>query len=243
MINVSRNSDPPESLNSPEIKQYINDAVQYLNDPENYDKPKKPQSYRNSDILEAFDKDFYSKCYLTEQKFYNSWQMDVEHFIPQAERPELVYEWTNLFPCDHYTNMIKPRKTPEGGYLNPCENGDDVENEIIYTLDDWGYDPYFEPRLPDNQKVINTCDLLNRVHNGHDDNTKKTTEGLRHAIHKRYIEILNKIVEWQRYPDGTEEKVRAARILKGLLSRKASFTMLCRSIPAVRQALPKSFLD
>ena len=30
--------------------------------------------------------------------------MDLSIF-PQAERPDLVYEWTNLFPAEHYTNM------------------------------------------------------------------------------------------------------------------------------------------
>ena len=102
MINIIREVVAPVSLNSPEIQLYIIDAVAHLNDPINVPKPDKPVAYRTSDLLEAFDRNFFSKCYLTEEKYVNSWIMDIEHFIPQNERPDLVYEWTNLFPAAHY---------------------------------------------------------------------------------------------------------------------------------------------
>lgn len=241
MINIVRDPQVPNSLNSQAIKDYINDAIQYLNNPIGK-KPKKPKTYRNSDLLQAFDRDFYSKCYLTEQQCPNSWTFDIEHLIPQNERGDLVYEWTNLFPADHNANMIKPRKTPIDGYLNPCNPNENVENEIVYTLSPFGEEPRFEALNPQNQKAVNTCNLLDRVHNGHDSNTKKTMEGLRVAIQKKYIEILKKIIDWQRHPEGSQEKFQAKRDLKDLLSRKSSFTMLCRSIPAVR-LLPSDFLD
>lgn len=242
MINVQRQAESPATLNTEEIKEYILAVALYLDDMVNNPKPEKPTSYRNSDLLEAFDENFHSKCYLTEQKFANSWSMDIEHFLPQSERIDLVYEWTNLFPAEHYSNMIKPRKTPLGGYLNPCIPEDNVETEILYTLSAYGHDPYFEAKNENNQKSINTCTLLNRLHNGHDEATIKATSNLRHAIQKKYIDILNKILEWKNCEDNTQEKVQAKRELKDLLSRKSSFTMLLRSIPAVRQ-LPREFLD
>ena len=242
MINAQRQADSPSSLNTAEIQNYILAATLYLDDMANNPKPEKPVSYRNSDLLEAFDENFYSKCYLTEQKFATSWSMDIEHFLPQSERPDLVYDWSNLFPAEHYSNMTKPRKTPLGGYLNPCIAEEDVENDILYTLSTYGHDPYFEARDNQNQKAINTCNLLNRIHNGHDEATIKATSNLRHAIQKKYIDILNKIIEWKNCTDGSQEKVQAKRELKDLLSRKSSFTMLLRSIPAVRQ-LPAEFLD
>src|SRR5690606_35693430 len=128
-----------------EIKDYIQKAIEYLNDPVTKVKPEKPTSYRGSDLLDAFDHDFHAKCYLTEQKFENSWSMDIEHFTPQSERPDLVYEWNNLFPAEHYTNMIKPRITPVGGYLNPCDSNEDVEHNIVYSLSIHGFDPDFQP--------------------------------------------------------------------------------------------------
>jgi hypothetical protein len=242
MINITRQGNSPASLNTPEIQQYIQEAIEYLNDPDNNPKPTKPASYRNSDLLEAFDRDFYSKCYLTEMKFINSWIMDIEHFIPQNEAADLVYEWNNLFPAEHYSNMIKPRITPPGGYLNPCDPNEDVETEILYTLSAYGDDPCFEAHDLDNPKAVNTCNLLNRIHNGHNDDTIKGTKQLRHSIHKKYIEVLNKIIEWRSHAENTQEKLQAKRELKDLISRKSSFTMLIRSMPAVRQ-LPYDFFD
>jgi hypothetical protein len=242
MINIERQPNPPASLNSAEIQQYISDALLYVSDPLINQKPLKPATYRNSDLLQAFDDNFFSKCYLTELKFRNSWVMDIEHFIPQNERPDLVYDWNNLFPADHQANMIKPRRTPPGGYLNPCDINDDVEREIIYTLSSYGYDPDFEPTDLTNIKAVNTCNLLSRVHRGHNNDTLKATSDLRHAIHKRYIDVLGKIVEWRMHQEGTQEYAQSKRELKELLSRKSSFTLLMRSIPAVRQ-LPQDFLD
>ncbi len=246
MINISRESAIPGSLDTQEIKDYIQECADYKNDPKNNPQPKKTKDYRNSDLMEAFDRCFYSKCYLTEEKFFNSWKMDVEHFVPQNENPALVYEWTNLYPAEHKANMSKPRKTPAGGYLDPCDDADDVENQIIYTLTDHGGKPNFDPKDSNNQKEVNTADLLNRLHNGHDALSSQNTADLRHGIQKRYINILEKICEWRALSNGTQSEVQKRNELKLLLSRKSSFTMLCRSMPAVIQLnneFPDMFLD
>ncbi|TAE19501.1 MAG: hypothetical protein EAZ95_01765 [Bacteroidetes bacterium] len=246
MINIQRSPIAPASLQTAEIQAYIQDAIAYLQDKEQnpnnptVPKPEKPPAYRNSDLLEAFDRDFFSKCYLTEEKFVNAWIMDIEHFVGKAERPDLTFEWTNLFPASHQANMLKPRKTPAGGYLNPCE--DDVETEILYSLSAYGEKPYFEAKDTTNQKAVNTCALLDRVHNGHDKDTQQATAQLRHVIQKKYMDILNKILEWKDAKEGSQEKLQAKRELKDLLSRKASFTMLLHSMPAVRR-LPPDFFD
>jgi len=242
MLNFKREEDIPASLQKEEIKEFISNYIKYKNDPENIPKPEKPISYRHSDLLDAFDRSFFSKCYLTEQKFENSFIMDIEHFVPQNEDGTLIYEWTNLFPAEHYTNMIKPRKTPTGGYLNPCADEDDVEKEIVYSLSTHGFKPSFFSANDDNVKAKNTCELLDRLHNGHDENTYKATESLRHAIHKKYIDILKTIIEYRSHPSGSQEKHQAFRDLRDLLSRKSSFTMLSRSIPAV-SLIEENILD
>jgi hypothetical protein len=214
-----------------------------MNDRVNVPKPKKPTAYRNSDLLTAFDNDFNSKCYLTELKYATSWSMDVEHFIPQVEDPSLVFEWTNLYPANAASNQMKPRSTPVGGYLKPCDPADDVEAEISVTCDLLGDKPDFQPVDPANIMAANTCALLNRVHNGHDAGTKKLTSDLRHAIMKKRMEIILKILEWKNAADGSQIKRQAERDLRDLLSRKSSFTMINRAIPAVIQYVPLQFLD
>jgi hypothetical protein len=242
MINIDRRATAPDSLTTDVIKQYIQAILLYMENTENKDKPKQPVNYRQSDLLEAFEEDFHSKCYLTEQKFFNANTMDIEHFTPQSERPDLVYEWTNLFPAEHHANMMKPRKTPIGGYLNPCEPLDDVEAAIKYALDPMGFNPYFEAIDPNNPKAVNTAGLLERLHNGHNNQTRKTTKVLEHAIHKKYVKILQAIIEYRSHADDSQEQFQAQITLKQLLSRKSSFTMLCRSMPAV-QNLPAEFFD
>lgn len=235
MINVTRESSTPASLATNEIKSYVKECADYKDDPNSNPKPSKPASYRTSDLLQAFDRCFYSKCYLTEEKFFNSWKMDVEHFIPQNQEPALVYEWTNLYPAEHKANMSKPRTNPTDGYLDPCNSTDDVESEIIYSLTDFGLKPNFNARDTSNKKSVNTCDLLNRLHNGHDFTSIQNTADLRHGIRKRYSEILEKICNWRAQNLNTQEEVQLRNEIKLLLSRKSSFTMLLRSMPAVIQ--------
>jgi len=131
MINVIRESNVPSSLSTPEIKSYLDAWSKHKEDPDNNIMPTISISYRSSNLLKAFDKSFYSKCYLTESKYINSWVMDVEHFIPKCEDSSLVYNWDNLYPADHSANMSKANRTPSGGYLDPCHNSDDVEQQIL----------------------------------------------------------------------------------------------------------------
>lgn len=246
MINITRDVNVPSSLATQEIKDYLIECNNYKNNPDKNPKPKKSSSYRNSDLLEAFDRCFHSKCYLTEERFFNSWKMDVEHFVSQNEDSTLVYEWTNLYPAEHKANMSKPRKTPVGGYLDPCDNADDVENKIIYTLTNFGATPNFDPKNSNNQKENNTANLLNRLHNGHNTASSQNTADLRHGIQKRYIKILEKICEWRDLAENTQLEVQKRNELRALLSRKSSFTMLCRSMPAVIQLndkFPNTFFD
>jgi hypothetical protein len=243
MINIQREHQIPESLETPEIKKYIIDIQAHLTDPINVIKPTPPDTYRNSDLLAAFDRCFYSKCYLTEQWFPNSWCMDIEHFIPQAENPQKRYDWGNLYPADHRANNMKPRITPPGGYLDPCDPADDVETEIMYSLSSMGQIPKFEPRDHANIKATNTSNLLNNIHNGHDNNTKLSTAGLRFEIQKKYDHILNLLINWLDSPHGTDIRHQYGIEIKMHLSRRSSFTMLIRSMVAVINHVPPNFKD
>lgn len=241
MINLTREETAPASLETQEIKDYLDALALHKENPAN-PKPNK-RAYRNADLLEAFDRCFFKKCYLTEKKFDSSWEMDVEHFISQTEDSTLRYTWSNLFPADHDANMMKPRNTPEGGYLNPCNPNDDVEKGIFYLLTTDGTAIDFKSVDTQNTKAMNTVSLLNRLHNGHDDNSTKKTGGLRNAIRKKTRKILSLIVKWQSLNDNPVLKEQAALELKAMLSRKSSYTMFCRSMPEVIHYVPKDFLD
>ena len=132
MICIARPAAAPAALTTAVVQAYIAACAARTADPA-LPKPEPPVAYRTSDLLDVFDTFFRAKCYLTEQKFESAWAMDVDHFEPANENPARVYDWSNLFPAAHTANMMRPRRLPAGGLLDPCV--DDVENEILYSLD------------------------------------------------------------------------------------------------------------
>jgi hypothetical protein len=244
MIRITRPAVAPASLSTPVIQAYLAQCAAHQADPL-LPKPKPPVSYRSSDLLEAFDTHFYAKCWLTEQRFNSALEMDVDHFEPANQNPARVYDWTNLFPAAHKANMMRPRSLPTGGLLDPCV--DDVETEIIYTLGVDGEEPGFKARSTANQRAANTAQLLNDVHNGkaNDADSHKNTAELRRLIERRYKKVLH---AWGRYNHvlvrgDVQDIAEAETELRALLSRRASFTMLMRSLPFVRKTIPSYLLD
>lgn len=243
MINVTREAKSPASLQTKEIKDFLSACAAWL--PVHGATPPKPPPYRTSDLLQAFDRCFFGKCYLTEELFPNSWALDVEHFVSKKGKPDLIHDWNNLLPAAPVANQMKPRSQPKGGYLNPANPKDDVESRIVYSLVDHGSKPGFAPFAPSDVPAMNTSGLLNRLHNGHDTDTTMRTAALRQSISKRYHEILLTIIKWQgaRLVQDRQGEIQAEHELKGFLSRKASFTMLMRSTPPVIAHVPTSFFD
>ena len=251
MININRNPTPPASLQNSAIQKYIADLAFYKTlSPDKQTitaKPKCSASYRNADIFKAFDRDFFAKCYLTEKKaFANSYAFDIEHFKAKAisQSPELTYEWANLYPADHDANMLKPRIDPSESYLDPCEPSDDVEKEILYTVM-FGGECHFQAMDASNKKALNTAELLERIHNGHDESSKQKTANLRAEIAKRKEEVSHKITLWlgAKVEGNIQEEFNLRRELMQYLSRKSSFTMLLRSMSIVRRFIPTEMLD
>lgn len=248
MINVTR-GPRPLSLDRLEIRTYLDQVIFYNELSEEEKKiATKPNAgeYRNADVLEAFDRDFHSKCYLTEQKYVNSWAMDIEHFKSKSfsQSPELKYEWSNLYPCSHDANMSKPKSDPEGGYLDPCNEADDVEKEIVYTLG-FGGKAFFDPLNETNIKAKNTVLLLDKIHNGVDKDSVKKAKTLQLLINQKLEEVIDLIIDWLAAGKNgnKEEEVRLSRQIKNLLSRKSHFTMLLRSHKYVKKHIPVDFLD
>lgn len=246
MIRLFRPATAPAALATPKIQQYLAQWAAYKATP-GLPKPKQPAKYRSSDLLKAFDTHFHAKCYLTEQWFPSAWDMDVDHFEPANENPACVYDWTNLFPAEHKANMMRPRRLPPGGLLDPCV--DDVEHDILYTLVAFGEEPGFTARDATNQRAVNTAQLLNDLHNGKtsDAASRNSTCGLRKLIERRYKEVRAAFCDYQTAmlaadPD-PQDMAEAEAKLRALLSRRASFTMLMRSLPFVRKQVPAGLLD
>ena len=238
MINVTRDAASPESLNTPAIQTYLEAYTQYeadhrlLPEERSIAKPECGSAYRTNEVLEALYRVFLGKCYLTEKVFESVNEIEIDHFLPRIERPDLKYAWSNLYASDHKANISKPKTTPPGGYLDPCNPEDDVEKQILYVLsmDDT---PNFQARDVSNQKAMNTAILLNRLH-----------KDLKKAVQDKHNAVLRMMAEWgtaQKRDD--RQRVFELEIeLKQVLSRTSNFTMLIRSSYLVRR-LPTEFFD
>ena len=190
------------------------------------------KSHRSPDVIDALYQVFKGKCYLTEKVFDSPNEMEIDHFATQTERPDLIYEWTNLNALDQKANKKRPKTTPVGCYLDPCNPSDDVEREIIYVVE-FGGNTLFKPRNPANQKAVNTAALLNHIY-----------KDLKPAVKDKHHEIVNAVAEWhnaQKMNDEREE-LEKELLLKKHLSRDSHYTMLMRSIKAI-QSLPPEFFD
>ncbi len=190
------------------------------------------KEHRSDDVLDALYLLFRKKCYLTEQRFRFRNDMQIDHFVPQSRRPDLKFSWENLYPIDHRANLIKLNSDPTGGYLDPCDPNDDVEKEIIYTVE-YGGSALFQPRDNANVRAVNTVVLLTKLH-------RELDEAIRNMHHK----VVHAVARWhtaQRQAD-IEQSREAEITLRVLLSRNSPFTMLMRSIDVVSM-LPAEFFD
>ena len=238
MINVTRSPVSPESLNTPTTQAYLEACQQYEADQQRpleeqiIAKPECGSAYRTDEVLQALYNAFEGKCYLTEKVFESVNEIEIDHFVPRAERPDLKYAWANLYASDHKANISKPKTTPPGGYLDPCNPDDDVEGHILYglSMDDT---PNFQARDANNQKAVNTAGLLNRLH-----------KDLKKAIQDKHSAVLKMMAEWgtAQKNDDRQRVFELEIALKELLSRRSNFTMLIRSSYIVRR-LPADFFD
>lgn len=204
MINITRRSNVPASLVS-------------------------QKTYRTDEVLGALYEDFLGKCYLTEFRFSDKGLMEIDHFVTQHEDASREFDWTNLYPIHEKANKKRPKTTPDGGYLNPCHQHDDVEQDIMYRIRFDGT-VIFQARDSTNLRAVNTAQLLTHVH-----------VEFKGAISERHNEVVTNLWEWKNAVDkgDTVKALDRELILRSLLSKRSSFTMLMRAITDV----PTAFFD
>ncbi|HEX8530320.1 MAG TPA: hypothetical protein VF646_09870, partial [Cytophagales bacterium] len=102
---------------------------------------------------------------------------------------------------------------------------------------------------PGNDKARNTAELLNTLHQGRkgDQDSIQKVKQLRSLIRKKCQKVQDNICDWlhaEKIGDEQEAKRRKEE-LKKLLSRKAAFTMIVRSMSVVKRCClpPTEFFD
>ncbi len=192
------------------------------------------KTHRSEEILNALGIVFYNKCYLCEKKLSHPSLFEVDHFIPQKERPDLKLSWSNLYLCCKACNGSRKKTTPNGGYLDPCASTDDVEQEIVYKLPPYEFnEPLFSPRdSKANAKVLNTIKQLKRMHYGGTAVTKNKCASLRETIAKQGMKLLTLLHEKKNATrDGNHQVANEkSQLIDNMLDVSAPFTMLMRDI-------------
>ena len=108
----------------------------------------------------------------------------------------------------------------------------DVEKLISYELTLIDYIPHFHSVNEKNLLIKNTCDLLEKIHNGNKQDSINKTASLRNAIGRRTKELLYAIKDYfkARVSKQNVEKQKAEQKIKEIVSRKSPYTMLMRSV-------------
>ena len=170
-----------------------------------------------------------NKCYLCEETKNAPENFHIEHFIPHKEDEKLKFDWNNLFLTCVDCNLYKGTQT---NILNPCNNEHDVEHDIIYKLTMIDHLPRFYASDENNPLIVNTCKLLDKIHNGDNNKSKNKTSSLRNAIDRRVKELLIVMLNFNYAitQNLVVEKQKAEREIKDIVSRNAPYTMLMRSL-------------
>lgn len=191
-------------------------------------------NWRTEQILESLGIVFLNKCYLCENLSANPQDFEVDHFLTRAERNDLTLQWENLYLICENCNRMKPKSTPLGGYLDPCNSNENVESEIGYILNVNDYDnPIFVCGNPSpSRKAINTANLLMRLHHGSNPNTRRKTASLRNAIEKQASKLITAIANHQKARNDRNHITERENLqyIGQYLSRNSPFTMLMRVI-------------
>ncbi len=189
--------------------------------------------WRNEETLTALGIVFRNKCYICEEKKASPELFEVDHFITQIDDDSLKYKWSNLYLCCSDCNGSRKKKTPIGGYLDPCDPNDDVETEIIYNIFPYDYNqPVFTPANPiPSEKVKNTIEQLKKCHYG-SKKTKMKFESFRETIARQAKKLVNLMFERKIAIDNKDsvEIDRKEIQIREMLTENAPFTMLMRSV-------------
>jgi len=195
------------------------------------------KKYDTPEVYDALRIVFHRKCYLCETRKLKAENFEIEHFKAHGGDDELKYSWNNLYLACRDCNLYKGTLS---NILDPCNPDEDVEKLIVHKLEPLEYIPKFIPLHPSNKKIVNTCKLLDKIHNGSNEKSVNKTEQLREAIQKRAHKLKIAIINYYRNVEKNEvvERYKALDEIKQICSRLSPYTMLMRDI-ANRHIKPK----
>lgn len=191
-------------------------------------------NYKCGCVQEKLQEDFKGKCYICESKFFTS--PVVEHFKPHRDIDiGLKFNWENLFLACGYCNGVKSDKFDN--ILN-CTVEEQIENQLEQNY--IGF-PRYEVDIKaksDDDKVVNTKDLLLAVFCGRTIKEKLSTTNLRKQLDDEMKKYQSCIEAYYEAHD-SEHKNNCLLEIKSHLHSASPFTAFKRQI--IRSYHPKLF--
>ena len=190
---------------------------------------KKNGNYKCGCVSKRIEEDFKNKCYICESQSFTT--INVEHFKPHhnGKYIDLKFDWNNLFFACGYCNTTKSAIAKYDNILNCTDLNDTVEQKLKQTYHPFPRYEVVIEALTDEEKVINTRDLLNAVFNG--------TRKLKSTAAQNLCNNLKK--EIRKYQDDIEEYLDAVDLehkencrlrIKSHLNSASAFTAFKRQM-------------
>lgn len=118
MISLTRLDEPKVLRKNKEKWQ-----AKYLEKLKGRPRQRPPSSqYGHKEIRNVLEAMSFGKCFYCEQKLSGT-KSEVDHYIEITEKPELAFEWANLYLCcwDCNHKKIPNSNIPVSDCLNPCD--------------------------------------------------------------------------------------------------------------------------
>jgi hypothetical protein len=180
-------------------------------------------SWPGADVLQRLHDDLLGKCYLCETPHPRG-TFEVDHRMQRAwpAGAGRHYDWDNLFPACHECNKRRLKRVPPAGLLDPCA-GDEINTRLHQKWHPTD-GAEFRSRLPGDNAAASTALELEHLHN--DDVVGKNLS----------TAVLGQIADvWRLERDlldlsAPDKRHEIEHKLRRLLSRRAPFTALVRSV-------------
>ena len=176
---------------------------------------------------EALIRMFFGKCYLCETK--DAVGLEIEHFKPQNQFPELTYDWNNLFLVCHHCNTIKNYtldRIKDKAILN-CTDITVIIKDLIHFECNSNPKEKIEISCKEeapNEDLENTIELLDNVFNSKTESKKFDAKFLTNNVTIEMKKLLDVLHEYTFDAHGEETITDCIKRIKNLLSPKSPFT-------------------
>jgi hypothetical protein len=186
------------------------------------EKAKAHGTYNCEGVLAQNKIDFKNKCYICEDKEPHA--INTEHFVPHRGNNDLKFDWENLFFCCSHCNNTKLAIAKYDEILNCTIETDDVEVNIKYNINPFPMEKAVILAVTNNQKTLNTVDLLLEVYNGTTPLKKIESANLRSKLLKEIRDFQTLLFEFYDDSYNAEEKEEIKNKIIRQLRPTSNFT-------------------